>query len=167
MNENINVNKHIPSKNSDGVSGVSSVDFSPIISKDLSTGVDDIVAFIEKELNEGKVSILSKKPIFDFDNADLYEIHNWLLNNQNNLNSIFLFGYFNFFGIETKRNYEKAFKLFNNVSEKNHKLAQCNGNIIATNNLGFCYKNGEGVKKDCNKAFKLFKKSAEKNIQME
>ena len=42
----------------------------------------------------------------------LQEIYNWLLNNQNNSNSIYLLGFFNFHGIVTDINKQKAFELY-------------------------------------------------------
>jgi len=52
------------------------------------------------------------------------EIYNWLLINQNNSDSIFLLGYFNFTGIETSEDKRKAFNLFISASEQNHSLAR-------------------------------------------
>ncbi|PKY62436.1 kinase-like protein, partial [Rhizophagus irregularis] len=125
---------------------------------------------------------------FNDHNINSQGFYNWLLNNQNNSNSIFILGYFNYRGIVINKNNEKAFELFINASEKNHTLAQLfvgychrhgygtiknnklasywfekvanNGNIIAMYDLGILYEAGEGVEKDCNKAFELFKQSA-------
>ncbi len=114
--------------------------------------VDEVVTFIFRGLNEGKFLILDESPVLDFlNNQDINsnEIYNWLSNNQSHSNSIFLFGYFNFFGIETIKNYEKAFNLFNDasrISEQRHVLAQCY--------VGICYENGYGVIKDKKLAFK-------------
>src|SRR6266498_5533482 len=95
------------------------------------------------------------KPVLDFlNNQDItsHEIYDWLSNNQSNLNSIFLFGYFHFFGIETSKNYEKAFDLFINASKKNHILAQFY--------VGSCYKYGYGITKDEKLAFKYYESIA-------
>ncbi len=72
----------------------------------MSIVVDEIVDFIFREINEGKLFALNEKPVLDFlekQKIILYEIYNWLSNNQVNSNSIFLFGYFNFFGIKTSK----------------------------------------------------------------
>ena len=39
-------------------------------------------------------------------------IYNWLLNNQNNSNYIYLLGYFNYHGIGTDLNKQKAIQLY-------------------------------------------------------
>ena len=109
-----------------------------------------------------------------------------LSNNQSSSNSIFLLGYFNFHGIETSINKEKAFNLFINASEKDHILAQyyagecylfglgtkqneklafeCYEKIknyaMGQKNIGYCYYNGIGVKKDLKMAFYWYEKAA-------
>uniref|UniRef100_U9TCQ1 Protein kinase domain-containing protein n=1 Tax=Rhizophagus irregularis (strain DAOM 181602 / DAOM 197198 / MUCL 43194) TaxID=747089 RepID=U9TCQ1_RHIID len=52
------------------------------------------------------------------------QIYNWLSNNQNTLELIFLLGYFNYYGIGTIKDEEKAFNLFKSVSEENQILVQ-------------------------------------------
>ncbi|CAG8731110.1 4485_t:CDS:1, partial [Funneliformis caledonium] len=49
----------------------------------------------------------------------------WLVDDQNDSNSTFLLGYFNYSGIGLNKNIEKAFSLFFNASKKNPMLAQC------------------------------------------
>ncbi len=156
---------------------------------DLNTIVDEIVSFIFKKLIEGKLFMLEEKPILDFlDNQDivLHEIYSWLSNNQSNLNSIFLLGYFNFFGIETSKNYEKAFDIFINASEQNHILAQfyigtCYqyGHGVTKDektaneyfgagelNIGYCYENGIGIEKNSKMAVYWYEKAANNENQM-
>jgi TPR repeat protein len=103
---------------------------------------------------------LLKKEVKDFfnnHNINLKEIYNWLLNNQNyNSNSIFLLGYFIFYGIETNIDYKKAFNLFINASEKNHIFAQFF--------VGSCYKYGNGTMKNDKLAFEYYEKSANNNF---
>ncbi|GBC20819.2 kinase-like domain-containing protein [Rhizophagus irregularis DAOM 181602=DAOM 197198] len=82
------------------------------------------------------------------------EIYIWIIDNQNYLNSIVLLGDFNYLGIETNIDKEKAFELY--------QVAENSGNIIAQYNIGCCYLYGNGVYKDCDKAFELFRKSAER-----
>ena len=67
-----------------------------------------------------------KQGVLDYFNdhsIDLQEIYNCILNNQNNSNSIFLLGYFNYSGIGIYENYKEAFNLFINASDQNHILA--------------------------------------------
>src|SRR6266540_1178088 len=64
--------------------------------KDLSTIIDEISAFIFKEI---KVFALDKKPVLNFlknQNITSYGIYDWLSDNQTNSNSIFLFGILTF-----------------------------------------------------------------------
>ena len=83
------------------------------------------------ELNLGKRQVID---YFSNYITNSKEIYNWLSNNQDNLNSIFLLGYFNYQRIKTSKNNEKAFNLFINASEKDHILAQ--------RYVGICYRNG-------------------------
>ncbi|EXX68362.1 Ack1p [Rhizophagus irregularis DAOM 197198w] len=160
--------------------------------KDFNIIVDEINDFIYKLENKGIDWKLKKQQVIEYlnnHNLNSQEFYNWLLNNQNSSNSIFILGFFNYYGIITSENNDKAFNLFINASEKNHTLAQnfvglCyrhgygtikndkfsfeyyekaanDGNIGAVYNLGISYKNGIGVEKDYNKAFELLKQSAE------
>src|SRR6266540_5081483 len=121
--------------------------------------IDKIVYLIFDELNKGIESKI-RDQIFDYlnnQNLTLQEVIDWLMNHQNNSNVIFLFGYFNFFGIEINENHEEAFELFFEVSEQ-HTLAQYF--------TGKCYQEGYGVAKDERLAFEYYKRSANKNFAM-
>ncbi len=114
---------------------------------------------IFKGLNEGNFGTMDEKPVLDFLNDQdiiLYEIYNWLSNNQSNSNSVFLFGYFNFFGIETSKDYEKAFNLFVCASKQNHILVQFY--------VERCYKGGYGDTADKKLAFEYYEKVANKGF---
>ncbi|CAI2161833.1 17637_t:CDS:2 [Funneliformis geosporum] len=131
-----------------------------LLEKDISIIVDEAVSFIFKKLEKGEYKMLSNKIILDFFEIQSItsieiKILNWLSNNQNNSNSIFLFGYFHFFGIETSKNHEKAFTLFMNASEKNHTLA----NLYVAR----CYSEGYGITKNDKLAFNYYEKVANKN----
>ncbi|RGB36666.1 hypothetical protein C1646_757805 [Rhizophagus diaphanus] len=52
------------------------------------------------------------------------EIYNWLLYNQNDLDLIFLLGYFNYIGIEISKNLSQAFDIFIKASDQDHTLSQ-------------------------------------------
>ncbi|GBC32855.2 kinase-like domain-containing protein [Rhizophagus irregularis DAOM 181602=DAOM 197198] len=118
----------------------------------------------ERDINPTNVNTSSsvrKNPyeyIFDhFDSRNItsQEIYNWLIDNQNNLDSNFLLGYFNYYGIEISDNIIQAFNLFIKASEQDHTLAQVY--------VGLCYEFGYGTEKNEKIAFKFFEKVANKN----
>ena len=55
--------------------------------------------------------------------------------------------------LDAEKEYEKAFLLYKKAAEQGHAPAQ--------NNLGYCYKYGEGVAQDKEEAVKWYRKSAE------
>ncbi|GBB90701.1 hypothetical protein RclHR1_17740001 [Rhizophagus clarus] len=127
--------------------------------KDFNMIVDGINDLIYESLNKGIDRILIKQKVIEYfndHNIDAQETYNWLLNNQISINSIFLLGYFNYYGIETSLNYEKAFNLFISASEKDHTLAQFF--------LGDCYKIGRGTIKNEKLTFEYYEKAANKNL---
>src|ERR1043165_6493533 len=78
---------------------------------DLSTVIDKLFNLLSKETVEGKARRLIKKHVLDYiRNHKIIPqvIYNWLLNNQNNLNSTYLLGYFNYL----KANYKLLVELF-------------------------------------------------------
>ncbi|POG65711.1 uncharacterized protein OCT59_024378 [Rhizophagus irregularis] len=127
--------------------------------KDFNRIVDETNDLIFKLYNKEIEWYLVKEQVIEYFNkynTNSQEIYNWLSNNQNNSISIFLLGYFNYLGIKTSRNYEKAFKLFINASEKYHILAQ--------SFVGECYRYGHGTKKNEKLAFEYYKKVANINF---
>ncbi|GET58631.1 kinase-like domain-containing protein [Rhizophagus irregularis DAOM 181602=DAOM 197198] len=129
--------------------------------EDFNIIVDEIHDFIFKLINKGlEINSVKQQVIEYFNNYDLnsHEVYNWLLDNKNSSNSIFILGYFDYYGIEINKNDENAFNLFINASEKNHILAQY---FIAVDknftpgqvSIGYCYEKGIGVEKDLKKAF--------------
>jgi TPR repeat protein len=126
--------------------------------KNLNKIVNNIVNYIFKVANKGKeaaVLIKNIKIILDYfnnNNINSQEIYGWLLISQNNLDSIFLLGYFNYLGIETNEDNKKAFDLFISASEQSHTLAQLY--------VGICYETGRGTAKDEKLAFKYYEKIA-------
>ncbi|PKK72094.1 HCP-like protein [Rhizophagus irregularis] len=170
---------------------ISSIQENPSTEIDFNMIVDEINNLIFKLLNKGFKFNLVKQQVIEYfndHNINSQEFYNWLLNNQNSLNSIFLLGFFNYHGIETNKNDEKAFNLFINSSEKNHILAQYfvgefylygygtikNGKLaieyykkVVDKNftpgqvsIGYCYSNGIGVEKDLIKEIYWYKKAA-------
>ncbi|RIA98214.1 kinase-like domain-containing protein [Glomus cerebriforme] len=126
-----------------------------IFDEDLSIVIDDLVNLYFKDLNKGKR--LKKKYMIDYINnkkINLREIYDWLLNNQNDSNSIFLFGYFNYHGIEINVNKQKAFELYLKATSL--------GNDVAQYNLANMYIDGDGVEKNHDKAYELSTKLAKK-----
>ncbi|EXX57521.1 uncharacterized protein OCT59_024413 [Rhizophagus irregularis] len=125
---------------------------------DLSVIVNNITEFISEVLNKRKREGLRQKVIDYFNNQNInsQEIYNWLFINQNyNSISIFLLGFFKFYGIETSINYNMAFDLFINASEQDHILAQF---YVAD-----CYYLGLGTSENKSLAFKYYEKVANKD----
>ncbi|EXX66165.1 uncharacterized protein OCT59_017102 [Rhizophagus irregularis] len=157
--------------------------------KNFSKIINEIVEFIFKLEKDGKESYRYIFDHFDGHNIKYQEIYNWLLDNQNDLDSIFLLGYFDYVGIETNKNPNQAFNLFIKASKQDHLLAQhyvglcyqygygaekneklafeyyeklANKDfIIGIINLGYCYERGIGIKKDLKRAAHLYEKAAE------
>ncbi|RIA92709.1 hypothetical protein C1645_820298 [Glomus cerebriforme] len=126
-----------------------------IFEEDLSILIDELIKLKFEEINEGKKYSVIKQHLFDYINnhkLNSLELYNWLLNNQNDSNSICLLGYFNYHGIETNINNQRAFELFQKAVELGNNLAQY---YVANMCLGGVYKNYE-------KVFDLSKKLAEK-----
>jgi TPR repeat protein len=127
------------------------------LEKNLNKIVNDIVNYIFKIANEGKESTLIKNnkdilDYFDNNNINSQEIYDWLLIYQNNSDSIFVLGYFNYLGIEANEDNKKAFDLFINASEQSHTLAQFY--------VGLCCETGRGTARDEALAFKYYEKIA-------
>ena len=134
-----------------------------IINKNISSEknlkiINEIVAFIFKIENKGKSAYNYIFDYFNENNINSKEIYNWLLNNQNDLDSIFLLGYFNSWEIETSKDKKKAFDLFINASKQGHILAQCF--------VGYCYQFGYGTVKNEKLAFKYYEKITNKNYAL-
>ncbi|GBC10324.1 hypothetical protein RclHR1_09520009 [Rhizophagus clarus] len=163
-----------------------------IFEEDLSIVIDNLVNFYFKEINEGKDYNLRQQHILNYLNEhkiNLQEINNWLLNNQNDSNSIYLLGYFNCNGIGIDVNKQKAFKLYEKAVELENKAAQFDfaimhmqGKVVGKNHdktfelskklaekeypggitlLGHCYDKGIGTDTNLQKAFELYQKSAD------
>src|SRR5204862_371738 len=89
--------------------------------------VDELVNLMFKELNKGRDRERIKQYVLNYINnykIILHEIYNWLLNNQNNSNSIYLLGYFNYYGIEIDVNNQKAIELYQRAVELENIVAQ-------------------------------------------
>ncbi|GET03200.1 kinase-like domain-containing protein [Rhizophagus clarus] len=157
INQSNNNSRQDITKEIDSVA-ISSIQKNPSIGKDFNILVDEINNdFICKLINEAPKHKLVKQKFIEYfnnHNINLQEFYNWLLCNQTSTNSIFLFGYFNYYGIVNEDN-EKAFNLFINASEKNHTLAQFF--------VGKCYKFGYGTNKNGKLAFEYYEKAANKN----
>uniref|UniRef100_U9T5C1 Uncharacterized protein n=1 Tax=Rhizophagus irregularis (strain DAOM 181602 / DAOM 197198 / MUCL 43194) TaxID=747089 RepID=U9T5C1_RHIID len=100
-----------------------------ILEEDLGIVVDDLVNLCLKEENEGKEEIVIKQHVIDYINnhkLDLHEFYNWLLNNQNDSNSIYLLGYFNYHGIEININIQKALELYQKAAKLENNIALFN-----------------------------------------
>jgi TPR repeat protein len=160
------------------------------ISEDLNNVIDELVSLIFKELNKGKNDGLIKQLILNYiNNYEIasQEINHYLLNNQNNSNSIYLLGYFSYHGIGSDPNKQKAIELYQKASMLENSVAQLSLVDIYTygetehyclvfelskklaekeyaggiNNLGVCYYYGIGTDIDYSKAFELFQKATD------
>src|ERR1044072_5288642 len=110
---------------------------------DLSIIIDELFNLISKETNEGKEEKVIKQHVLNYIDSHkiiLQEIYNWLLNNQNHLNSIYLLGYFNYHGIETNINKQNAYNLYQKAAEL--------GNDVAQFDLANMYIHGSGIDKN-------------------
>ncbi|GBC06908.1 hypothetical protein RclHR1_07130007 [Rhizophagus clarus] len=128
-----------------------------IFEENLNIVIDELVNFSFKEVNEGKEENTRKRHILDYIKnfkINLQEIYNWLLNNQDNSNSIYLLGYFNYHGIMTNVNRQKAIELYQKAAELDNSVAQYN--------LAYLYEDGDVDVKNYNKAFELSEKLAKK-----
>ncbi|CAB4441012.1 unnamed protein product [Rhizophagus irregularis] len=126
--------------------------------KNLSIIANEIVDLIFKEENrKGE----SKQHVLDYlnsHNINSEEIYNWLSYNQPNSNSIFLLGYFNYYGIGTPEDIGMAFNLFINASAQDHVLAQYYG--------GNCCEFGNGMNRNEKLAFIYYEKIANEDYAM-
>jgi hypothetical protein len=124
--------------------------------KDLSAAVMRIYDLVYKETDEGVLSS-SKNAFIDYffgNDLNIYEIYNWLLNNQTSPEFIFVLGYLYYTGEVIKKDKEKAFTLFVSASEQDDSLAQYH--------VGRCYELGNGITKNDELAFQYYKKLADK-----
>ncbi|RIA98213.1 kinase-like domain-containing protein [Glomus cerebriforme] len=102
------------------------------------------------------VDFNTKQSILNYinnNNVNLFEIHNWVVNNQINSNAIVLLGSFYNFGILTSINEQKAFELYQYAAN----LENANG----INKLGYCYESGIGTRINKQKALELYQKAAD------
>jgi hypothetical protein len=129
-----------------------------IYEKDLSIIIDELINLHLNDLNKGIKHNKRKQHILNYiynHEIILQELYDWLLYHQNNSNAIYLLGYFNYHGIETKINRQKAFELYQTAAELE--------NIVAQFDLAIMYLDEKG-EKNYYKAFELFKKLAVRGI---
>ncbi|GES90995.1 kinase-like domain-containing protein [Rhizophagus clarus] len=159
-----------------------------IFDEDLSIVIDELVELIIKKFNKGVSEKILMQCVLNYINNNeiiLQEIYHWLLKNQNNSNSIYLLGYFNYNGIETDLNKQKAIELYEKAAKLENKAAQINlveiyidknnslafelskklakeGYACGLNNLGYCYEAGIGASYfDDVEVFELYQKAAD------
>ncbi|EXX57993.1 hypothetical protein GLOIN_2v816085 [Rhizophagus irregularis DAOM 181602=DAOM 197198] len=110
--------------------------------------------FIQIRKCEESYYIQLAKSYIASENKDEEEIFNYLLDNMDVLQNIFLLAIFFHYGIGTNKNEIEAFDLY--------KEAAIKGNIDSIQQLGLCYQYGIGTKENKIKAFELYEKAAEK-----
>src|SRR5205823_4684485 len=87
----------------------------------------NLVDILYKDLNKGKEPEEINQHIFDYfgdQNIASHEPYDWLLNNQNDSNSIYLLGYFNYHKIGTNVYKQKAFELYQKAANLGNNEAQ-------------------------------------------
>ncbi|CAG8697865.1 17001_t:CDS:1, partial [Funneliformis caledonium] len=127
--------------------------------KSLVTLIGETIDVISKMTNEVTFGDEQKNALinhFNFNNINSKKIYTTVLNNQNNMNNVFLLGYFNCLGIETDEDHDKAFNLFSDASEQGH--------ILAGHYVGICHLHGIGTVKNEMLAFKSFEKVANEDF---
>jgi TPR repeat protein len=87
-----------------------------IYEKDLSIIIDKLINLHLNDLNKGIKHDERKQHILNY--------IDWLLYHQNNSNAIYLLVYFNYHGIETKINKQKAIELYQTAAELENIVAQ-------------------------------------------
>ncbi|GES88023.1 kinase-like domain-containing protein [Rhizophagus clarus] len=133
--------------------------------KNFNAMVDEIVDLSNKikDDEKEKQNILN---YLDNNNVTSQEIYNWILNDQNNSNSIVLLGDFNYLGIGINADKRKAFELYQKAANLGNafgliSLGYCYqygiGNSVAQYNLALMYENGEGIVKDIGQAIYCFR----------
>ncbi|GES87962.1 kinase-like domain-containing protein [Rhizophagus clarus] len=123
---------------------------SNLIRNDFELIVNEIIFLFENvEIEKKKYETIN---FLNNYNVSLQKIYNWLLNNQDNSNSIFLLGVFNHFGIEGNVDKQKAFELYQKAANSE--------NVFGMTSLGYCYGNGSGTSLNKQKAFNLYQKAA-------
>ncbi|EXX57134.1 uncharacterized protein OCT59_024735 [Rhizophagus irregularis] len=128
-----------------------------IFEEDLSIVIDELINLYFEEVNKGKEENVRKQFVIDYinnSNISSQEIYNWLLNNQNDSNSIFLLGYFNNYGIEANINKQKALELYQKAAELENTAAQFD--------LAYLHIYGKGIDKSYDKVFELSLKLADR-----
>jgi hypothetical protein len=123
---------------------------SNLVINNFSMVVNELTIFLENiETRTRKNEIINY-----FNNNDIIsqEIYDWLLNNQNNPNSVFLLGIFNHFGIVINVDEQKAFEFYQNAANL--------GSVSGIIGLGYCYEEGIGTSIDEQKTFELYQKAA-------
>ncbi|RGB31507.1 kinase-like domain-containing protein [Rhizophagus diaphanus] len=127
------------------------------IEPSISSNMDNFGLFVNEMIHCLEKVETGKKKIeayyyLDYHNITSQEIYYWLLDNQNDVNSVFLLGLFNQYGIEIKVNRKKAFELY--------QIAANLGNEFGVTSLGNCYLYGIGTTVNKKKAFELYQEAA-------
>jgi TPR repeat protein len=136
--------------------------------EDSNVVINKLIEFIftiteKKELTSIRQNIID---YFNKNEIDSLKIYKQLLDNQDDVDFIVLLGYFYYMGIETSKNYEKAFQLFkcaSNISN-NHASGRTKSYILAHYYVGICYHKGYGTAKNEKLAIGYFSEVANKDF---
>ncbi|GBC02998.1 hypothetical protein RclHR1_04920007 [Rhizophagus clarus] len=123
---------------------------SNLLINDLSIVIIEMILFLENiEVKRKRREIIN---YLNNHNINVQEIYNWLLNNQDNSDPVFLLGVFNHFGVGINVNEQKAFELYQKAANSR--------NVFAITSLGYLYNKGIGTSANKQKAFELYQEAA-------
>lgn len=97
--------------------------------------IDELVDLIFMELNKENSDEKIRQCVLDYINnhdIDFYDIYNWLLNNQNNSNSVYLLGNFIYYGIKINDDTMRGYELIHKASILQNKVAHKHLNVFWT-----------------------------------
>ncbi|PKK73448.1 kinase-like protein [Rhizophagus irregularis] len=130
--------------------------------------INELIDFIFTITEKKELTLIKQNIIdyFDKNELDSLKIYKQLLDYQNDVDSIVLLGYFYYIGIETSKNYEKAFQLFKYASNisSNSASRQTKSYILANYYVGICYHKGYGITKNEKLAIEYFNEVANKDF---
>lgn len=139
-----------------------------LLEKEDPNVVNKLIEFVfmiteKKEITSIRQNIID---YFNKNEIDSLKIYKQLLDNQNDVDFIVLLGYFHYMGIETSKNYEKAFQLFKHASNisNNNASGQKKSYILANYYVGICYHKGYGIAKNERLAIEYFNEVANKDF---
>ncbi|CAB4387584.1 unnamed protein product [Rhizophagus irregularis] len=119
--------------------------------------VDKLITFIIEKHDKGytfdQIQQLIDQITLQSNQIIINDLINWLINNQDKADYIWLFGLFYYYGIGVEEDDNKAFELFSEAAENNYSIAQIY--------LAKCYNDGYGTEENKNLSFKWYQRAVE------